>query len=75
VSCLIEGCSIRSTVRITGVAKKTAMRLLPEVGEVCADYQDRVLRNLKSRRVQLDELWGFLYCKEKNVTTGRCAQA
>jgi len=68
VSCLIEGCSIRSTVRITGVAKKTVMRLLRELGEVCADYQDRVLRNLKSRRIQLDELWRFLYCKDKNVT-------
>jgi IS1 family transposase len=44
------------------------MRLLRETGEVCADYQDRVLRNLKSRRLQLDELWAFLYCKEKNVT-------
>jgi IS1 family transposase len=66
--CLIEGCSIRSTARITGVAKKTVMRLLREVGEVCADYQDRVLRDLKSRRIQLDELWGLLYCKDKNVT-------
>lgn len=68
VSCLLEGCSIRSTVRITGVAKKTVMRVLCEVGEVCLDYQDRTLRNLKCRRVQLDELWGFLYCKDKNVT-------
>lgn len=68
VSCLIEGCSIRSTVRITGVSKKCVMRLLGEVGSVCADYQDRVLRNLQCRRVQLDEMWGFLYCKDKNVT-------
>lgn len=68
VSCLIEGCSIRSTVRITGVAKKTVMRLLVEVGEVCLDYQDRVFRGLKCRRLQLDELWAFVYCKEKNVT-------
>jgi IS1 family transposase len=68
VSCPIEGCSIRSTVRITGVAKKTVMRLLREVGEVCADYQDRVLRTLQSRRIQLDELCGFMYCKDKNVT-------
>lgn len=55
VNCLIEGCSIRSTVRITGVSKKCVMRLLREIGEVCADYQDRVLRKLKSRRLQLDE--------------------
>ena len=68
VSCLIEGCSIHSTVRITGVSKKCVMRLLREVGEVCADYQDHVLRNLKSRRIQLDERWGFLYCRDKNVT-------
>jgi hypothetical protein len=40
IGCLIEGCSIRSTVRMTGVAKKTVMRLLVEVGEVCADYQN-----------------------------------
>jgi IS1 family transposase len=64
----LEGCSIRSTVRVTGVAKKTVMRLLVEVGTVAAEYQDRVFRNLRSRRVQVDELWGFNYCKRKNVT-------
>jgi IS1 family transposase len=68
VNCLIEGCSIRATVRMTGIAKKTVMRLLCEVGGVCESYQDRVLRNLSCRRVQLDELWGFNYCKAKNVT-------
>ena len=68
VNCLIEGSSIRATVRMTGVAKKTVMRVLVEVGAVCEDFQDRTLRNLTCRRVQLDELWGFNYCKEKNVT-------
>jgi IS1 family transposase len=53
---------------MTGVAKKTVMRFLVEIGEVCADYQDRMFRNLDCRRVQLDELWGFNYCKQKNVT-------
>src|SRR5260370_22605388 len=46
INCLIEGCSIRATVRMTGVAKKTVIRLLVEVGEVCADYQDRTFRGL-----------------------------
>ena len=69
VNCLIEGCSIRATVRMTGVAKKTVMRFLVEIGEVCADYQDRVFRQFSCRRIQLDELWGFNYCKQKNVTT------
>lgn len=68
VSCLIEGCSIRATVRMTGVAKKTVMRVLREIGEVCQSYQDRVFHNLRCRRIQLDELWGFSYCKQKNLT-------
>src|SRR5947207_3039727 len=68
ISCLIEGCSIRSTVRMTGVAKKTVMRVLVEVVEVCADYQDHVFRNLRCKRLQLDEMWAWIYCKEKNRT-------
>jgi|SRR5208282_299817 len=68
INCLIEGCSIRSTVRMTGVAKKTVMRLLIEVGEICADYQDKVFHELPCRRLQLDEMWAWIYCKEKNRT-------
>lgn len=68
ISALIEGCSIRSAVRMTGVAKKTIMRLLVEVGEVCMRYQDRAFRNLTCRRLQVDELWAFIYAKQKNVT-------
>src|SRR5579864_1166750 len=68
ISCLIEGRSIRATVRMTGIAKKTVMRLLVEVGEVCADYQDHMFRNLQSKRLQLDEMWSWIYCKDKNRT-------
>ena len=68
INCLIEGCSIRSTVRMTGVAMKTVMRVLVEVGEVCADYQNKVFRNLSCRHLQLDEMWGWIYCKDKNRT-------
>jgi IS1 family transposase len=53
---------------MTGVAKKTVMRLLVEVGDVCADYQDKVFRNLNCRRLQLDEMWAWIYCKEKHRT-------
>jgi IS1 family transposase len=69
LNCLIEGCSIRSTVRMTGVSKKAVSRLLVEAGAVAAEYQDRVFRNLTCRRIQVDELWGFNYCKQKNVTS------
>jgi len=68
INCLIEGCSIRSTVRMTGIAMKTVMRVLVEVGQVCAEYQNRVFRNLDCRRLQLDEMWCWIYCKEKNRT-------
>jgi IS1 family transposase len=53
---------------MTGVAKKTVMRLLVEVGDVCADYQDKAFHNLNCRRLQLDEMWGWIYCKAKNRT-------
>src|SRR5687767_1478544 len=68
LNCLIEGCSLRSTVRLTGVSKKAVTRLLVEAGQVAADYQDHVMRNLTCRRLQIDELWTFNYCKAKNVT-------
>src|ERR1035441_5692034 len=68
ISCLIEGDSIRSTVRITGIAKKTVMRLVREVGTFCADYQNRVFQNLTCERIQVDECWSFCYCKQKTVT-------
>ena len=68
ISCLIEGNSVRSTVRITGVAKKTVMRLVFEVGTFCAQYQTRVFQNLTCERMQVDECWSFCYAKQKNVT-------
>jgi len=68
LNCLIEGCSIRSTVRMTGVSKKAVSRLLVDAGKVAAEYQDRVMRDLPCRRIQVDELWGFCYCKQANLT-------
>ena len=67
VSALVEGCSIRSTVRMTGVAKNTVTKLLVDLGQVCSDFQDRTLRNLQCTRLQLDEIWSFCYSKQKNV--------
>ena len=67
ITALVEGCSINSTSRMTGVAKNTILRLLAQVGMACADFQDRVLRNLKCKRIQCDEIWQFCYAKEKNV--------
>lgn len=68
VSCLLEGCSVRSTVRLTGAAKKTVLRLIVEVGDVCAAYHDAMVRELSCKRVQMDEVWTFNYCKAKQLT-------
>jgi IS1 family transposase len=68
VSCLLEGCSVRSTVRLTGAAKKTVLRLLCEVGDVCLAYHDAMVRGLACARIQMDEVWTFNYCKAKQLT-------
>lgn len=52
ISTLVEGNSLRATARMCYVAFNTVLKLLPEVGSACADYQDRTLRNLKCKRVQ-----------------------
>jgi len=49
------------------VAFNTVLKLLPEIGRVCAEYQDRVFRGLKCKRIQADEIWCFCYAKDKNL--------
>lgn len=68
VACLVEGNSLRSTVRMTGIHRTTIQKLLVELGAACSVYQDKVMRNLKCRRLQCDEIWAFVGCKEKNAT-------
>lgn len=68
LTCLVDGNSIRATSRITGCAKGTIIRLLESAGTVCAEYQDAVLRNLPCRRIQADEIWSFVYGKDRNIT-------
>lgn len=67
IAALVEGNSINATVRMTGVAKNTILKLLAELGPACSEYQDRAFRNLTCKRIQCDEIWQFCYAKEKNV--------
>ncbi|TFG41321.1 MAG: IS1 family transposase [Syntrophobacterales bacterium] len=69
ISALVEGNSIRATVRMTGVAKNTVAKLLCDIGKVCEDYHDGVMVNLPCKRLQVDEIWAFCYAKQKNVPT------
>jgi len=64
---LCEGNSIRSTARITNTAINTVVKLLRDVGAACLEYQDAIMHNLPCKKLQCDEIWSFVYSKEKNV--------
>lgn len=70
---MVEGMSIRAIVRTTGASKNTIVKLLEDAGEAFSDYQDRTLRGLTCKRVQVDEIWAFVYAKAKNVETAKAA--
>jgi IS1 family transposase len=68
IAALVEGVSINAITRMTGVAKHTILNLLKDLGCACAEYHNAAVRNLKVRRVQCDEIWSFVYAKQKNVS-------
>jgi len=70
VKALVEGCSIRATVRMTGVAKNTITNLLVDLGAACEAYQVEHLVNLPCKRIQCDEIWSFVGAKQKAVNMG-----
>jgi len=74
ISALVEGNSLRSTVRMTGIAMNTIQKLLADLGTACAEYQDKAMRNLKCKHIQCDEIWQFCYAKEKNVPVEKRGQ-
>jgi hypothetical protein len=52
---------------MTGTHRGAIQKLLVELGAACSAYQDKVFRNLKCKRVQGDEIWAFVYAKDKNL--------
>jgi IS1 family transposase len=64
---LCEGNSIRAVTRLTGVSKTTVTKLVVDAGKAAAWYQDRVFQNLTCKRLQLDEIWGFVGSKARNT--------
>ena len=67
INLLVEGNSLRSTSRITGASINTVTKLLVEVGRACQEYHDKNVRGLRTTRVECDEIWSFVYAKQKNV--------
>src|SRR5207249_4020885 len=67
IGCLVEGMSIRATVRVTGAAKNTVTKLLLDLGEACSAYMHKVMLDLPCQRLEVDEIWSFVGAKAKNV--------
>jgi IS1 family transposase len=70
---LCEGMAIRAISRVTGASKNTIAKLLSEAGQACAAYHDQHVRNLTSQRIQMDEIWSFVYAKNDNVKRAKNA--
>jgi IS1 family transposase len=73
ITLLCEGMAIRAITRVTGASKNTIAKLLAEVGQACAAYHDQHVRGLTSKRIQMDEIWSFVYAKQDNVKRAKNA--
>src|SRR5437868_1351447 len=68
IAALVEGNSIRSTNRMTSVARNTITKLLVDLGAACMKFHDKKVRKIRVRRLQCDEIWAYVGAKAKNVT-------
>src|SRR5690606_6859974 len=68
IKALVEGCSIRSIERMTGVHRDTIMRLMVKVGEACDKLMDRLMIDLPCVEIEIDEIWGYVAKKQRHVS-------
>ncbi|MFI5109459.1 MAG: IS1 family transposase [Terriglobales bacterium] len=68
VAALVEGNSIRSTSRMTGIARNTVTKLLVDLGIACMKFHDENVKNVRVRRLQCDEIWAYVGAKARNVS-------
>ncbi len=68
ISGLVEGASIRSVERMTGVHRDTIMRLMVRVGNACGELLDETMRNVDARRIEVDEIWCYVGKKQRHLT-------
>jgi IS1 family transposase len=73
IHALVEGNSLRAASRLADVSINTVYKLLVDVGQACSEYQDRALHDLPCKRLQLDEIWSFVYAKQRNVMLAKKA--
>src|SRR4051812_38796851 len=65
VSLLCEGMSVRATCRMTGLNKQTVLKLVVRAGRGVAEYSERTIRDLSCAEVEVDEVWGYCFCKRR----------
>jgi IS1 family transposase len=70
---LCEGNSIRAVTRLTGASKNTVTKLLVDAGQALGVYQDKVFQGLTCQRIQVDEIWSFVYVKQGNREDAKAA--
>ena len=70
---LCEGASMRTIARVADVSFNTVKKLLIDAGRACATFHDEKVRDVKARRVQVDEIWSFTYAKQRNVPNAKAA--
>jgi IS1 family transposase len=73
LSMLCEGSSMRSISRVADVSINTVAKILSDAGDACERFHDMTVRNVKSKRIQCDEIWSFVYAKAKNVAAATSA--
>jgi IS1 family transposase len=75
INLLVEGNSLRATARICDVSRNTVNKLLVEVGRACMKFHDEKVKNVTSKKIQCDEIWSFVYAKQKNVPDNKIGSA
>lgn len=75
INLLVEGNSLRAASRISGCSINTVTKLLVGVGAACQDYHNKIMVNISAKKVQCDEIWSFVYSKQKNIPEGKEGEA
>jgi len=69
INMLVEGMSSRATSRIADVSINTVTKLLVDTGKACQSFHDETVHSLNSKRIEADEIWSFVYAKQKNANS------
>src|SRR5208282_3651501 len=73
IAALVEGNSIRSTERMTGIHRDTIMRLLVRTGEACSHFMNSRIKNVQAKKVQCDEIWTYVFKKQARISVDESA--